>query len=261
MPFSPDLFLQELRAPHFGRAVRFLEETTSTIDAAWEWLREGGPDRGAVIAARQTLGRGRAGRAWASPEGGLWMSVAVRPHLPASRAGRLGVAMALAACEAVRITTGGEAGVEWPNDVILNGRKLGGVLGEAEVEGGAVVRVVLSVGLNVNLRLTDLPEEVRDIATTLLEATGRQHALEPIAARTLEALEHLWQSVLTDGRRLVEAWRDRDALLGQEVTVEMGAETVRGENRGIDADGALLLAAGELQRLTVGEIGRIRAVQ
>ncbi len=259
MPFSPEIFLQELRAAGFGRAVRVLAETTSTIDVAWEWLRADGPDGGVVIADRQTQSRGRVGRTWTSPEGGLWMSVLARPGIGAEHVGRLGVALALATAEGVRALAGCGAGVKWPNDVMLEGHKIAGVLGEAEIEGGRIARAVMSVGVNVNVRLRDLPEEVRETATTLLEATGREHALEPLAARVLDRLEQLWPSVVGDGSELVTAWQERDVLLGREVAVELGGETVRGEDRGIDPDGALrLLVGGEERRVTVGEIVRLR---
>ena len=259
MPFSPEILLQGLHATRFGRVVRVLEETTSTLDVAWEWLRADGPEGGVVIAERQTRGRGRAGRTWVSPEGGLWMSVLARPGIGAAHVGRLGVALALATAEAVRTVAGCDAGVKWPNDVMLQGRKLAGVLGEAEIERGLIARAVLSVGLNVNLRPEDLPEEVREAATTLLEAMGREHALEPLAARVLERLEQWWESVVGDGGELVTAWQKRDALLGRGVTVDIRGETVRGEDRGIDCEGALrLLVGGEERRVTVGEIVRLR---
>ena len=259
MAFCTERFLAELHAIRFGRAVRVLEETTSTIDVAWEWLHADGPEGGVVIAERQTRGRGRAGRTWTSPEGGLWMSVLARPGIGAEHVGRLGVALALATAEGVRAVTGCKGGVKWPNDVVLEGRKLAGVLGEAEIEGGRIVRAVLSVGLNVNLRQEALPEEVRGTATTLLEATGREHALEPLAVRVLDRLEQLWPSVMGDGIQLVAEWQERDILFGREVAVEIGDETVRREDLGIDCEGALrLLVGGKERRVTVGEIGRLR---
>lgn len=188
------------------------------------------------------------------------MSVLARPGIPAAHVGRLGVALALATAEAVRVSAGVEAEVKWSNDVLLEGRKLAGVLGEAEIERGLIARAVLSVGLNVNLRLTDLPEEVRATATTLQEATGQEYALEPLAARLLEALEARWHSVLSDGTALAAEWAQRDALRDREVTVEIGGSSLRGVARGIDQEGALRLEVeGEERRVTAGEIAQVRA--
>lgn len=259
MFFSPEAFFLGLHTSQFGRDLRLLEETPSTIDFAWDWLRADGPQGGVVIAARQTAGRGRAGRTWASPEGGLWMSVLARPNLAAERVGRLGVALALATAEGVRAATGLPARVKWPNDVVLTGRKLAGVLGETEFARGLLLRAVLSVGLNANLQLSDLPKEIRATATTLREETGRDHALEPLAARLLEALEQRWPSVLGDGAPLAQEWAERDALQGREVTVDLAGRSLPGVARGIDQEGALLLEVEEeKRRFTAGEIVQVR---
>jgi BirA family biotin operon repressor/biotin-[acetyl-CoA-carboxylase] ligase len=259
VPFSPEAFFLGLRSEQFGRELRLLEEAPSTLDFAWDWLRADGPQGGVVIAARQTAGRGRAGRTWSSPEGGLWMSVLARPGIPAAHVGRLSVALALATAEAVRVAAGLEVGVKWPNDVVWEGKKLAGVLGETEHARGVIARAVLSVGVNANLRLADLPAEIRATATTLREMTGQDHALELLAARLLEALEARWPSVLSDGVALRAEWAERDALREREVTVEMGQQTVRGVARGIDGEGALrLLVEGEERRLTAGEIVQVR---
>jgi BirA family biotin operon repressor/biotin-[acetyl-CoA-carboxylase] ligase len=259
MPFSADAFLRELRCLRFGCALRLMAEVDSTIDAAREWLAEGGPEGGVVIADRQRRGRGKLQRAWAAPEGGLWLSLIARPDLEASHAGRLGVVAALAAAEAVEAVA--EVGVQlkWPNDLLLQERKLGGVLVETEHAHGRVAAAVLSLGLNGNFPVHDLPEELWESATTLLEATGRRHRLEAIAARVMEGLERRWPSVLGDGVALAQEWRGRDALWRKDIVVEAGAEAIAGEANGIDPDGALLLlAAGGERAITTGEISRVR---
>jgi BirA family biotin operon repressor/biotin-[acetyl-CoA-carboxylase] ligase len=259
MAFSANRFLAELRSLRFGCALRCFAEVTSTIDLAWEWLEEGGPEGGAVIADRQTQGRGRQGRSWASPEGGLWLSVLARPALPIAEAGRLGVALSLSAADAVSLVAGVKAQVKWPNDVVLGDRKLAGILVETRTEGAHLTQAVLSIGVNVNLDLAALPEEVRDSATTLLAETGQPKSAETVAARLLEALERRWPAVLGDGQALVEAWEGRDALANREVEVRLTAESLRGEARGIDPAGALRLwVEGEERRVTVGEIGQVR---
>jgi BirA family biotin operon repressor/biotin-[acetyl-CoA-carboxylase] ligase len=259
MPFSADAFLHELRCLRFGCALRLMAEVDSTIDAAREWLAEGGPEGGAVIADRQRRGRGKLHRAWAAPEGGLWLSLMARPDLEASHAGRLGVVMALAAAEAVGAVAEVNVQLKWPNDLLLDGRKLGGVLVEAEHAQGRVATAVLSLGLNANFPLRALPEELWESATTLLEATGRPHRLEAIAARLMESMERWWPSVLGDGVALAQQWRERDALWRRDIVVEAGAEAIRGEANGIDPDGALLLlAAGGERAITTGEISRVR---
>lgn len=265
MGFSADIFQQRLRTRRFGRACRVVAEADSTIDLAWAWLRDGGPDGGVVLADRQTRSRGRLGRPWAAPEGGLWLSLIARPDLPVTYAGRLGIAVALAAAAAVVEEAGAAARVKWPNDVVLSGRKLGGVLIETEVTEEKVTAAVLSLGLNVNVSLDALPAEVREAAMSLSEATGRAWPLERLAARVCEHLERAWPSLLEVKSGLVEKWQQMDALAGERVAVSLGVTPraeeadVRGVSAGIDEAGALILetAAGS-QRVTSGEVRSLR---
>lgn len=212
-----------------------------------------------VVADRQTEGRGRLGRNWASPVGGLWMSVIAKPEVAVSAAGRLGAVTALAGAEAASAVSGLEAELKWPNDVLVEGRKAGGTLVETEVRAGRVMGAVLSLGLNVNVEMDDLPAEIRGTAVSLLEASGNRHSLEQVAARALEALERLWPAVTGDGSGLAAQWKERDALAGADVTVAAAGTEVSGRAAGIDDDGALLLGVGsEVTRVSSGEIQRVR---
>jgi BirA family biotin operon repressor/biotin-[acetyl-CoA-carboxylase] ligase len=263
--FSADIFQQELRTQRLGRACRVVAEAHSTIDLAWVWLRDGGPDGGVVLAEKQIRARGRLGRRWVSPDGGLWLSLMARPGLPVSYAGRLGIAVALAAAAAVVEETGAAARVKWPNDVLLSGRKLGGVLVETEVAEETVSAAVLSLGLNVNVDLGALPVEVREVAMSLSEATGRTWSLEKLAARACEHLERGWPLLSEARSGLVEKWQQMDALAGERVAVNLGATPgglemeVRGVNAGIDEAGALILEteAGS-RRVASGEVRLLR---
>lgn len=259
---SAEGVLAELRTSWLGRSVRVLETTTSTIDQARKWLRDGAPNGAVVMAESQTAGRGRRGRAWASPPGGLWMSVIVYPRIPAEAAGRLGAVLALATAESVSQETGAQVDVRWPNDVLIGGSKVGGVLAETEVSGAEIAAAVLSVGLNVNLSPADLPPQVKDLATTLLAETGRAHSLSLLAARLLEALEAIWPAVTGDGGALVARWRRRDALLGRKVRVEAMGKTLPGRAEGIDSCGHLeLLADGVKSTIPAGELVSVREAQ
>ena len=260
MAFSAEALQRHLHTTRLGRACRALPEATSTVDLAWEWLRQGAPEGAVVVADRQTQGRGRRGRAWASPEGGLWMSVVSRPGLPAGAAGRLGAAMALAAAEAVAGLTGDEVRVKWPNDVVVKARKCGGVLVETRVDGSLIAAAVLSLGLNANLAVAALPETVRETATTLLEATGCRWSLEQVAAEVLDRLEGLWGSALETGETLPARWARRDALAGLEVSVWAAQGEIQGRACGIDTEGALVLMVGrDRVRVSAGEVSVLKA--
>jgi BirA family biotin operon repressor/biotin-[acetyl-CoA-carboxylase] ligase len=251
---SAEALLQELRTARFGRSLRLLAEVRSTIDVAWDWMREGGPHGAAVIAERQTRGRGRHGRPWASPHGGLWMSILVRPSMGTAGAGRLGIGLALAAAEAIHSASGVPAGVKWPNDLVVEERKLGGALVGTEAVGEEIGAAVLSLGVNVNMSLSELPASVRQTATTLLEESGRRHAVGTLAGRILGQLEDVWPTVVGEGAELAERWRRHDVLAGRELSVETAGETARGMAMGIDGAGALvLMAAGGLRTVSAGD--------
>ena len=259
MPFSAAILSRELQSESFGRVCRVVRETGSTIDLARQWLSEGGPEGGVVVADRQSQGRGRLGRPWASPEGGLWMSVIVRPGLPASASGRLGVVVALAAAEAVARESGGAIGLKWPNDIMITQRKVGGVLVDTVVRGSRVEAAVLSLGLNVNLSPQDLPEAIQPTATSLRVETGRDWPLESLAARVLEEMERLWPYLARDGADLAAKWRQYDALAGADVTIALDNSEVPGRAGGIDGDGALILVTdGTSHRVSAGEVRAVK---
>jgi len=282
-PISQIAVLADLQTHEIGRALRVLEETTSTVDAAREWLKQGAPNGAVVIAQRQTQGRGRLGRSWASPLGGLWLTVILRPHWDVAAVGLLGLATALAAAEAVEKETGARIRLRWPNDLMVGGtstgsvsppdrtrvppraksrggRKVGGILIETELEGRIVAAALVSVGVNVNFALGELPEEARGSATTVLEVTGKLHPLPQLAARFLETLEGGLGAVTDDPQALQTLWRGRDALRGKQVCVEVAGKMLHGRAAGVDRQGRLLLATSLLGRtaLATGEVTLVR---
>ena len=259
---SAAALLAELRTRHIGRALRILAETTSTVDTAREWLRDDAPDGAVVLAARQTHGRGRQGRSWASPVGGLWMTIILRRDLDPEAAARLGIGLALVAAEVASQEAGCEVGVKWPNDLVLDGRKLGGVLVETDLAGGRVAVALVSLGLNVNVPATAFPLELRGLCVSLLSATGKEYPLARLAARLLDSFEGFLSAILEDTDALVEVWRGRDVLLGREVAISVAGDTIHGRPRGIDRQGRLLLSTGWLRQTAIpaGEVTSVREV-
>jgi BirA family biotin operon repressor/biotin-[acetyl-CoA-carboxylase] ligase len=212
-----------------------LRETTSTNDRARALAAAGAPHGTLVTAAAQTAGRGRQGRTWAAPpRHALLMSLVLRSPdrmLP------------LAAAVAVAEAAGERATIKWPNDVLLDGRKVAGILAEARPQDGWAV---LGIGLNVAVRMEDLPPELHDTAATLGLAP---RDVERVLARLLEALERAL-ALATPG--LLDAWRARDELRGREVAWAGG----HGRAAGIDGDGRLVvdLPDGGRIALEAGEV-------
>jgi len=166
----------------------------------------------------------------------------------------------VAAAEAVRAEAGVAVKLKWPNDLLAGGRKLGGVLVEAELAGERIAQAVLSLGLNVNLSPADLSAELRESATSLREQTGGEHEVAALAARTLDALGQRWEDLMGSGEGLARVWRQFDALLGREVVVLSGDGPTRGRVQGVDADGRLLLETDMGGRsFAIGEIETVGA--
>jgi BirA family biotin operon repressor/biotin-[acetyl-CoA-carboxylase] ligase len=218
-----------------GRPRLHLRATTSTNDRARALAQAGAPHGTLVTAGEQSAGRGRQGRTWSAPPGSaLLLSVVLRDP-PAL--------LPLAAALAVAEVAGPAAQIKWPNDVLVDERKVAGILAEGRPQDGWVV---LGIGLNVALRIEDLPPELHDTAGTL----GLSPAdLEPTLDRLLAALE---RALALDAPALLDAYRARDALRGREVRWANG----RGRAAGIDGEGRLLveLPEGGRTALNAGEV-------
>ena len=238
-----------------GRSLHCFESVGSTNTVAREMAAAGAPDGTAVIAEGQSRGRGRLGRGWVSPPGrNLYLSVVLRAGLPVDRLPQISLLAGVATCDAVREWHA--ATIKWPNDVLVDGRKVAGIL--AETEGGAQVRsVVLGVGVNLNSVLDDFPEELRDKAGSLRLATGVPVDRVRFAARLLGHLEHRVEQLLAAGfAPIAAAWRERSDLIGRTIRVQEPGSEVRGEVLGLDADGALRLRlpGGAEYRVVAGDV-------
>ena len=248
---TPDWQLAADPARRIGHAVDFHGEVGSTNDVAREALPAG--EGRAVVADLQTAGRGRQGRAWVSPPGAnLMVSVAFRARLAADAAWQLGFATALAATVACEQWT--RASVKWPNDIYSpDGRKLGGILVETAVQDGALQRVVIGLGLNVNWRNEEMPPEIADRATSLADLAGAPVDRVTVLSRYLAALDAEIAAVEAGtspvGRLAALSWLD-----GRRVRVEVDGLQVEGDVRGIDDDGTLVVATADgVHAVTYGD--------
>jgi BirA family biotin operon repressor/biotin-[acetyl-CoA-carboxylase] ligase len=216
--------------------------TDSTNEQAKALAELGAPHGTLVTADEQTAGRGRQGRVWtAPPRSSLLMSLLLRGL--EERHALLPLAAAVAVCAALEPL---ECRIKWPNDVWIDRRKTAGILVEGRPQAGWAV---VGIGLNVNLSREDFPPELRELATSIAIATGEPHDLE----RTLEALlGSLDGWIAAPGRKVLAAWRRRDALRGEPVSWDGGGGTAAG----IDDSGALLVRTpdGEVVKVEAGEI-------
>lgn len=261
---TPDLPLAEelrmgLATRLVGREIRYLAETDSTNRQAYA-LGEAGAGEGlVVIADRQTAGKGRMGRTWASPPGvNLYLSILLRPPLPPQAAPQLTFVSTLAVSRAIRAVSGLEPTHKWPNDVLIDGRKVAGLLNEMSAETDRLRFVVLGIGVNLNMTADQFPAELRMPATSLLLAGGEPVSRAHFARTLLQQLDALYAEYLLRGPApIMAAWEARCDLVGRRVEIdESGSGKVCGTVAGIDRDGALLLtlADGSTERVLAGDV-------
>lgn len=234
--------------------VRAFGTVGSTSDVAQRLAASGAPEGTLVVASTQTTGRGRRGNAWQSPEGGLWFSVVLRPHLPPEMASGLSVAAAIAVARAVRDTGGLDARIKWPNDVHVRGRKIGGAM----LESAPDQTLVLGVGIDVNIARDDLPRPRWYEATSVLAETGRRTDLAAFLGRVLAEFESRYFRYRGPERgTLIDEWRELSVTLGQQVVVGRAGGVVEGTVFGMEDDGGLVvrLADGRHEKvLPIGDV-------
>ena len=265
---SPDILLAEdiqhrLGRTVIGRHVLVYERTASTNDLVEKLALDGAAEGVVVFAESQTRGRGRMGRSWASPRGkGLWFSVLLRPNLPMSALARLTIAASVAIARAIREQTGLAAGIKWPNDVFIAGRKCAGILAEARTELDALKFVILGIGIDVNCEDDDFPPDVRRVATSLkleLAKQGREPVLRgDLAVTLLRELDRACRLAGDDAgfEEIRREWGGLSATLGRCVTLHIGSNRLEGHAQALDEDGALVVRCdnGRIERAISGDV-------
>jgi BirA family biotin operon repressor/biotin-[acetyl-CoA-carboxylase] ligase len=239
-----------------GRTVVYGAEIGSTNDEAKRMARAGAPEGTLVIADYQSRGRGRLDRDWVAPPGsGLLMSLVFRPALAAHQVQRLTMLCGLAVADAIELQTGLQVGLKWPNDAVVAGRKVGGILSEIEFEGPRVSFGVVGIGMNVNLDPALLPAELALTATSLSRELGAEVARLPLLQALLKKIEKRY-STLGTAQSLHSEWAARLVTLGKPVTVSGTIPALEGVAEGVDKDGALLvrLADGRLEKVLAGDV-------
>ncbi len=260
--------IEGLRSP-LAVKVELHEKLRSTQERARELARAGAPHGTLVVSRVQTGGRGRLGRRWGSPPGGLWMSLVLRPQIPTEVAARTTQAAAVGVAKALR-GLGVKASIKWPNDLLVDGRKICGILAESSVEsvplaakkvepgeGRPVDFVVLGVGLNANLDREDLGVPEREVSTLRTEL-GRDVDLRALLESLLSHLDAELGRI-EDFEAILDDWRALDSTLGERVRVRKFGEVLEGTALDLGPEGELLLETGDgVVALYEGEIEQLR---
>ena len=232
---------QGLKTKTMGQSIYFYEETATTNNRARELALEGAPEGTLVVAEKQTAGRGRRGKVWESPLGtGIWMSLVLRPQIMPAEASVLTLLCGLATAEAIKAETGLSAGIKWPNDILINGKKAVGILTEMDCEMSEVHFVIPGIGINVNT--ASFPPEIADIATSLYLECGKTVSRRRLVHKVLERLEEHYETFLRTGSftAMLEDYRKHCITLGKEVHV-LGREPFFAEALDITPEGELLV--------------------
>lgn len=260
---TPDALIPaEIRADlgtlRIGGEIVFLAETDSTNLRA-HGLGEGGAAEGAVVIAdSQSAGKGRMGRQWISPPGvNLYVSILLRPPILPWHAPQLTFLSALATARALEEVGEIPASVKWPNDVLLGGKKVAGLLNEMSAETEGIHYVILGIGVNLNMKAEQFPADLRYPATSVALQKGAPVSRLAFTRALLRHLDALYDLYLERGfSPIIQAWEALFELAGSEVEVDFQSHQVRGVVQGLDEDGALLLrhADGSIERVLAGDV-------
>lgn len=259
-PLSTEKLNSLLKTQRFARELRLFNEVDSTQNEAQRWAEAGAPEGALVIAEQQLSGRGRMGRSWVSPyTKGIWMSIILRPSTPIHFAPQLTLLTAVALCRSLRRTTELEIGIKWPNDLLIDGRKISGILLESAAEDERIKYIVAGTGISVNLDPTDYPEELVARATSLSIQAGRKFSREVVIAEFMYEWEQLYDLYLKEGFGPIGTlWEALSVSLHQYVTIQTPQGELAGRAIGLHESGAIQLEldSGEVRLVFSGEMGQ-----
>jgi BirA family biotin operon repressor/biotin-[acetyl-CoA-carboxylase] ligase len=254
----PDRIQTNLHTARLGKKIHYFREIDSTNSYASKLARDGAAEGEIVIADGQTQGKGRLGRSWVSPPYvNLYLSAILRPKLAPMQAPQLTLMSAVALAETVRSFILDAPEIKWPNDILVKGKKLAGVLTEACCEGDRTLFVVVGIGVNLNFPVEIMPAAIQETATSIMSLAGKPVDRESFARRLIHNLDQCYGDLEESGfPSMARRWEGFFYLRGKRVRVEGLDGSVSGKALGIDSDGALLLEDedGLPKRVIAGDV-------
>ena len=243
-----------LRTLWLGKDLRVYDEVQSTNATALLVIRDS-PNGMVILAETQVQGRGRLTRPWASPPGGIWMSLILKPKIPLSQVGRINMAVGVALCRTISSLFSLQAGIKWPNDLLMGDQKICGILTEIGAQADQLDYAVVGVGLNVNNDSSSFPSEWK--ATSLATELDRKIDRCELIARILEETEAAIDNM--NSPDIYEEWRSLSLTLNKQVRISSYSGDLEGEVVDLAEDGALILRQGqELKRVLAGDCNHLR---
>ncbi|MEN6462145.1 MAG: biotin--[acetyl-CoA-carboxylase] ligase [Syntrophomonas sp.] len=253
----PDEFSKQINTRFAGKVVRYYPQIDSTNEMAKRIYKQEKPPQGTVVLARkQTGGKGRRGRQWQSPPGGLWFSIILNPELPLPQIAILSLVCAVAVCHALKAFSPSPPMIKWPNDIFINGKKVAGILLEVSGELDHTDYVIAGIGINVNIETRLLPEAIRDTTTSLLEENDHCLDHSRVLALVLSNLERYYLQFTEEGfQNILMEFKEECLHLGKAVKISRGNRDIEGVNIDIDESGNLIIDTGAgIEKITTGDV-------
>lgn len=246
-----------LKTKLFSKEIHYFKEVESTINIVKDLAIKGYPEGTLVVAETQAGGRGRMGRKWFSPYGGIWFSSLMYPKLQPQHATRITITACISLVQAIDEVTGLKSQVKWPNDVLINHKKVAGILIEVDSEPDRIIWLVLSMGINANIDLQEIPQPLRTQVTSLEEAKGEKVDRVFLLKTILKKLEKNYEKVNQGNfNKIFEEWKNLCVGIGKKVKVKTAEKTIEGRAIDFDTNGALVikLKNGNNQVVQAGDV-------
>ncbi|WP_203472996.1 biotin--[acetyl-CoA-carboxylase] ligase [Dissulfurispira thermophila] len=266
---SPDLSIEEIKSAILGQSniigkdIIFFDTIESTNTYAMKLADTGCPEGTVIIADAQTGGKGRLGRKWLSPHGkNLYMSVVLKPAIPPKDASLLTLMSAVACASAIKQVSSLHVSIKWPNDIMTCNKKLGGILTEIKADMDRIFHAVIGIGININLDINDIPDEIRTTATSIkIEQDIAAFSRSIVTAEIIKELDR-WYSIFLQNRRkaIIKEWLKLSSTIGRVVKVTVGANTFTGIAETIDEEGMLILRLSDntTKKISAGDVTILR---
>lgn len=232
-----------LTTKFIGKDVHYEETVDSTQKIAHRLAYNDAPEGTVIIAEEQVTGRGRMARRWHSPKyTGIWMSIILRPNIPLPKAPQLTLLTAVAIVQAIEELTGLIPEIKWPNDILIKGKKVTGILTELEAEADRINSVIIGIGINVNQTKEDFPSDIQQIATSLLLEKGEKVSRADLIKGIFTNLEKLYLLYLEEGFLPIKLlWESYAISIGKKITARTLTQSIIGKAQGITDDGVLII--------------------
>ena len=253
----------KLKTKVFGRSIISYRKVDSTNIIAYELAQKGMKEGAVILADEQVKGKGRHGRHWSSPsKGGIYMSCILRPSIAPNEISRITLLAAIAVAQAIRDFSSLEVTIDWPNDIMMDQKKLCGILTEMRAEQDSVDFVVLGIGINVNSSKSELPKGASSIREELHRRGGKIILSRvELTKKVLERLEEYYNLMKSEGfEPIIDIWKDLSVMIGSRVKVSLHDKTFEGLAHDIDPDGALVVRteSGVLEKISSGDVAMVK---